>query len=1043
MKKTVSILLIVAMIMSFVPVFAAEGEMPVLDCTYDTFIENGNLSDAGKNDKSQIVFAGDVYDRTVFLQFDISAGIPENAKGAVLSFYARPAVADVSATIYGCDSIEGFTPYSKSISLYKMTKSGKILCSFSVLEYIKECIEKGLSKATFAVRSSADVLPIFSADSSNKADRPTLSYTDIEVFIKGTKDFEYPVVTSAQLSQDIRAMQAGGHPYTFFRKADLERIRADIKGGNEFLAAQYAGVKEAAKKYLSTQPEVIYDTSISYLSRGFNAWDIVSKCAFVYLIDGDEAYAQRAYDEAAYFTTLTDLGSAQFIDNSQAVFAGALAYDWLYNWMDDTQRETIKSGFLRLHFDMLSELFKTGWGVGKFTASRFSAYFGGSNHTAINNTMAFFGALAFADDDNVTYYADIMAVALKNLHSVFDNFYPDSSWFEGPSYWNFVGPFVARMFAGMKSGLGTWYGYDKIPCIVNASDYQIYAQSNQGYFMVNDCSVGKLHDPEKYYFAIMKGDDGLKKFVIDFDNPQGSPFLCIWYDTELDHDSIVDTGVNLDKYFRNTDQVIFRDTWEGNQELYTGMVVMPAYLTHGHMKSGTLALDALGERWITNQGGEGYAVTGYFNNGADQQRWKYHATRAEANSCLVINPSAYGGQDIYAEDTIDKYVSSEDGAYAWADLTETYKGQVTDYKRGLMLTNNRRTVILQDEVKLTEPSEVYSFINFYISDFEISEDGKTVTVIKGNKKLHINIICDQEYEVSTMRFAALPTSELLPGSKRNKDLKKLVIRVPEASEVNLRVEMTPYLFDEELEKISSGEFVPLTDWKVEESEAEVPRLADLKVNGQTVDGFNAYNRCYELPTDATISKVEATAAGNASAEVTKLSDSVTKIVVTDKADSSNINTYIVYNAAPAKEASVIDVSTLKELKVKSISATEEPQKGYEAVMVLDGDLSTRWSANAATTGEQSLTLTLDKPTSANCIAIAFYEGSKRIAYFDLLVSADGKNWETIGEYDTSGITDDYEYYELGDRKISHVKIIGYGTNINTWVSVTDVKLYGK
>lgn len=1042
MKKTVSILLIVAMIMSFMPVFADEGEMPVLDCEYDTFIEGGNLSDASKNSKSPIVFSGDVYDRTVFFEFDISAGIPENARGAVLSFYARPSAANISVTLYGCDSIEDFNPYSKSISVYKMTKSGKLLCSFSVLEYIKEFIEKGLSKATFAVRSSADVLPIFSADSSNKADRPTLSYTAEDVFIKGVKDFEYPEVTSAQLSQDIRAMQAGGHPYTFFRKADLEQIRANINGGNEFLAAQYAGVKAAATKHLSTKPPVLVDMTKSYLSQGFNAWDVVSKCAFVYLIDGDDAYAQRAYDEAAAFATLPDLGTYQFIDNSQAVFAGALAYDWLYDWMDETQRETIKQGFINNHFNIVSDLFKTGYGKGKYTSSRFSAFMGGANHSAINNTVAFLGALAFADDDNVTYYADIMEKSLNLLHQVFDNFYPDSAWYEGASYWTFVGPYIARMFAAMKSGLGTWYGYEQIPCIVNASDYQIYAQSNQGYFMVGDTSQGKAHSVEKYYFAIMKNDNALKKLVLDVDKPTNSPFLCIWYDTEIDHDNIEGAKISLDKFFRNTDQVIFRDTWEGNQELYTGMAVIMPSRTHAHMASGTIGLDALGERWITNQGGEAYGA-GYFNNGPDEERWKYHATRAEANSCLVINPSEFGGQNIYSEDTIDKYVSGNDGSYAWADLTETYKGQVSDYKRGLMLTNNRRTVILQDEVKLTAPSEVYSFINFYISDFEIAEDGKTVTVTKGNKKLRLNIICDQEYEVSTMRFASLPTSNPMPGSKRNKDIKKLVIRFPEASEINLRVEMTPYLFDEELASIGSGEFVPLADWKVEESENEIPRLADLKVNGQTIDGFNAYNRCYELPADATISKVEAIAAGNASAEVTKLSDTVTKIVVTDKADSSNINTYIIYTAEPAKEANIIDVSSLKEHKFKSVVASSVPQEDNKAANVLDGDLSTRWSATVATTGEESITLALDKAANANCVAIAFYDGSTRIAYFDLLVSADGKNWETIGEYDTSGATDDYEYYDLGNRKVSHVKIVGYGTNTGSWVSISDVKLYGK
>ncbi|MBQ4629722.1 MAG: discoidin domain-containing protein [Clostridia bacterium] len=1045
MKRLISLFVIATMLSSWLPALAEEGVFPVVSCTYDTFINGANYKDAVSNEDSPVVFAGDVYDRTVFMEFDISGGVPENAKGAVLGFFARPSEAGASVIVYGCDSIENFGPYSKSVAFVTLTNSGKQLCRFSVLDYITECISSGKTKALFAIRSSADVLPIFSSESTNKDDRPYISYSDMEIYIKGTKDFDYPKITREMLSQDIEKMQQGGHPYLFFRADDLERIRKDVNGGNEFLVNQYAGVKKKAEKHLTTEPVPRGEPNGIGIARGFSAWEIVSECAFVYLMEGDERFAQRAYKEVEYFATLESFGEKQFIDIAQIVFAAALCYDWLYDWMDESMRSTIKQGYLTKHFNTISRFFNNP-NEPEFQPSRFTGFYDGNNHCVINNTMTVVGALAFADDANISFYADLIAHSMRLLEPAFDNLYPDSAWYEGPSYWNFVGPFFARMFACMKSGLGTWYGYEQIPCVVNTSDYQLYAQSNQGYFMVNDCSQGSSHDMEKYYFAIMKNDDGLKKLVLDLDKPKDSVFHCIWYDTSLDHENTVASSVSLDKFFRNQDQVIFRNTWEGNQELYTGMVVMPAYLTHGHMNSGTIALDALGERWITNQGGESY-LTGYFNNEPDGERWKWHGTRAEANSCLVINPSGYGGQYIYSEDVIDKFASGKGTSFAWADLTETYKDQVTSYKRGLMLTNNRRTVVLQDEMILTETSEVYSFINFHTSEFEISEDGKTVTVTKGNKKLRLNIICDVPYEVSTMRYAALPTSNLLAGSMRNKDLKKLVIRIPEAVKANIRIEMTPYLFDEDLEIIPENKFVPIEEWKTVEDERDIPVLLNLKINGVTHENFNPQNRCYVISEDIKDARIEAIADSKAyEVETSLYSEGVYKIIVKDKSDETNVNSYMIYNSEPKREASIIDVSGMKKIDVKKVSASEEPQAENKAVNVLDGDFSTRWSANSAksSTGEQYLTFAFAKPADVNCVALAFYrDGTERIAYFDIQISSDGAKWETVGEYDSSGITDGFEYYEIGDKKASYVRIMCYGTNVSSWNSITEAAFYAK
>ena len=72
--------------------------------------------------------------------------------------------------------------------------------------------------------------------------------------------------------------------------------------------------------------------------------------------------------------------------------------------------------------------------------------------------------------------------------------------------------------------------------MVNTGDWQMYTQSNEGFFIVQDSTFGASEkNSEKYYFAIMKDDDELKKTVISYDDPVDDPFLCLWFDTDLDH----------------------------------------------------------------------------------------------------------------------------------------------------------------------------------------------------------------------------------------------------------------------------------------------------------------------------------------------------------------------------------------------------------------------------------------------------------------------------------------------------------------------------
>lgn len=692
-------------------------------------------------------------------------------------------------------------------------------------------------------------------------------------------------ITKAELEILLDQTVKGGHPYLMGRKSDFQRVRQYALGGDSLITEQYAHIKRKAETYLSTAVKEISNPSVSYLSIGFNsAWSIVPYCAFVYLIEGDEAYAERAYAEAEYYADMPSWGDYQYIDNTQSAMAVALCYDWLYDWLDDTQKTKLEEALKQKHLDNVKEAYYSGTTTGIARHLR-----GNHNHAVMNSATIFMQALSIADGGDISYSAEIMAASLAIINEPLSAMYPDSGWREGMGYWGFVGPMIARMMLSMKSSFGSCLGYENIDYVINTAYFPIYSASSQGAFVFNDANY-LVPDTsfDKYILAYLGGDKALMRYSLSNDE-LSHPFFCLAYDRDASYDTQTEWSPAKDKHFSESGIATMRSSWDSRHGLFAAMAVQRANVSHGHQNSGTVGFDALGERWITNTGGDNYSLDGYFTQ---PERWSYYATRAEANSCVVINPSSDGGQNIDSDDTINTFNSGEDGAYAVADLTDTYAGQVSSYKRGISLTNNRRRFVLQDEIVMSSPSQMYSFINIYKADITIGEDKKSAIISKGDKKLYMNIICDNPFELSVMDSVPLTTSPNPDGQSRFEDIQKIVIKVDDASAVNLRVSFTPYLIDKELEYMKKDSFVAIADWTTDVS-AAAPEAESIYIDGTRYDSFSKENRIFELETDSAISSVEVGVKSDFEAEVACDSASgKTEIFVYDKTDRGNNYSYV-------------------------------------------------------------------------------------------------------------------------------------------------------
>ena len=126
------------------------------------------------------------------------------------------------------------------------------------------------------------------------------------------------------------------------------------------------------------------------------------------------------------------------------------------------------------------------------------------------------------------------------------------------------------------------------------------------------------------------------------------------------------------------------------------------------------------------------------------------------------------------------------------------------------------------------------------------------------------------------------------------------------------------------------------------------------------------------------------------------------------------------------------------LKVAGVTASSND--GNVPQNTLDGNLSTRWSANG---DGQYITYDLGASQTVSSVKIAFHQGTTRVSKFDILTSTDGTNWTQVYTGQSSGTTNSLQQFSFTGTSARYVRIVGHMNTVNTWNSITEVSIMGK
>jgi len=570
-----------------------------------------------------------------------------------------------------------------------------------------------------------------------------------------------------------------GHPRLIALDADIARIKQMI-ASHEPAKKWHRSLRGKAQRLLSKEP-VKYELigpRLLHVSR--RALDRIYTLALMYRLDGEKRFADRAIAELLAVSAFKDWHPRHFLDTAEMTHAVAIGYDWLYDVLSRRQRATIRDAIVSkgLRPACVAYRKKTWW-------TRVS-----HNWNQVCNGGISIGALAVADEEPQTA-AYVLNHAVKLIRNAMAEYAPDGGWGEGPGYWHYATSYNVFFLAALQSALGTDFGLSEMPGFASAGDFRLY-------------SVGPIDLTFNYADAHEGGGSAPEMFWLArrFDKPiyawhqrqhaRGSAVDLLWFDPRGTGPR--ESRLPLDAYFRHVEVAFFRSAWEDRDAIFVGFKGGNNRFNHSHLDLGSFVLDALGQRWALDLGGDNYNLPAYFG----KKRFTYYRLKTAGHNTLLINDE---NQDRNAAAPIIAYDSRPQRTFAIADLAAAYADSAKKVLRGVAMLD-RKCVLIQDEIDAKEPVQVTWQMH---TRAEIHLSGRSATLRLADAHLRARILepADARFEIAS----ANPP----PPENPNKGVRKLVVRLAKQSgPIRLAVLLTPYR-DEPAEPRVRVE--PLSAWK--------------------------------------------------------------------------------------------------------------------------------------------------------------------------------------------------------------------------------------
>ncbi len=574
----------------------------------------------------------------------------------------------------------------------------------------------------------------FTDDVTNKA---TFAANGVKVYndVKtNTNNFQHPyLIANAETFTALNAAYASNAAYKAYVDSLLAEAEAIYnENANSNPDGSYHSLKEgkapvnpyADGKSLDTSYEDDRnkeDTVDGYDTHGrlsilVDFAEVLPTLGFAYQMTGNNKYVYMAYAWAKTLAEWTHWGPGYMQDCAEATSAFAIGYDWLYNAYVSFGLDTTV---------LADAIFNLGVHDGYIASTGAPCQHARSlgdmsvyntatdSKNAVATSGMVIGSLAILDyitgeSLDAAYYDETLYLLGNNLATLFvyglDMYAPEGAYIESALNWEKATSNFMRMNMALISATGSDYGFMSTWGIDKTCDFAIAIESSDGF-------VWNYHDG---------GSDGVTSGALATLNTDMFNFVAGYFgDSDLYATraeqisrgkavSVYDiifyplngmpekSEVKLDYFTEGVEAFISRSDFTPGS-MYTGLMGGANNAVNGQIDSGNFIYHNKGLVWAMDLGTENPNIADY---GLEASRYKYYRASGEGQNVLLVTSDtaniAYG-QHSQGSGILMNTFSNEFGSYATIDNKSSYSGKVTYANRGVLVTNNRETVVLQDE----------------------------------------------------------------------------------------------------------------------------------------------------------------------------------------------------------------------------------------------------------------------------------------------------------------------------------------------------------
>ena len=584
----------------------------------------------------------------------------------------------------------------------------------------------------------------------------------------------------------------GTHPRLMLNENDFKQLRTNVEN-NERVSSFYKQLIMEANELCEKKPleyELTDGVRLWFVANWFNSRIQILSLAFK--LSGDKKYAVRAKEEMMSAAGFKDWHPEHHIDTGAMAIGFAIGYDWLYDtYSDEEKRYFEKQVYKNGYVDYL----KGYRGESGYMAEGISF---GNNHNAVMNSGAVTMAIAFADIyPDESFY--LISGAIRACENMLHRFARNGAWYEGVPYGTMTLNFMAYHWSAMDKLFGTNYTLEYAEGMDKAADYVINMQGPAGPYTFSDAeSDGAcrtvIFEPSILWFAHYYNKDSIQTIWYNlFDIPvKGSELArtIMWYKAEGNSgDFVLDT----DAYYPEYNIAVMRSSWKTDQTM-VGIKGGKANVEHGHMDMGSFEYFRRNIRWIDDVGADNYDLHKFFwGFTRDGERWGYFRERAEAHSCLIINPDRYGEYDPNSTAKLTKGEVKPESAVYIIDMTKCFgEEKVKRALRRFDFCDNRQSLVIRDEVEMVTGVSARAYWCAYTNE-DVEICGKKI-ILKSKsspeKQLEMEFLCSHDFELYTTKPEPLDITKEFVYSVPTEGT-RIIMQVNAEDRFRITVKLTP------------------------------------------------------------------------------------------------------------------------------------------------------------------------------------------------------------------------------------------------------------